>query len=147
MLDTVLKGSEHPRRERRRGLLVLSVFLIILVTLVAVGAGYWTWATGASGPRQKIVVVIPHGSSGSEVAGILKKDHVIRSPFVFKLLARFRGFGHGFEAGTYTNLTTNMTAEQAIAALKAGPLPQTSLSALFPEGLTVEQTAARVQDQ
>jgi len=143
----MMRTPERAPRERRRGGVILLVVLLLIVGAVAVAGGWWAWAIGASGPQQKIVVVIPKGAVGSEVGGILKDAQVIRSALAFKVMARFRGFSHGFEAGTYTNLTTNMSVSEALAALKKGPLPTKSLSVLFPEGLTLAQTAERVQDQ
>jgi UPF0755 protein len=143
----MMKSHERAPKDRRRGGVILLIIIILLVSLVVSAGGWWAYATGASGQRDKIVVVIPSGSTGSEVADILKEANVIRSTLAFKVMAKFRGFAGGFEAGTYTNLTTNMSVSAALTALKAGPLPQKSLSAVFPEGLTVAQVADRVQDQ
>lgn len=142
-----MKSQSRPPKDRRRGGVILLIAILLLVSTVVAAGGWWMFATGASGPKEKIVVVIPPGSTGSEVADILKKANVIRSTLAFKVMSRFRGFSGGFEAGTYTNLTTNMTASAALNALKVGPLPQKTLSAVFPEGLTVAQLAERVQDQ
>lgn len=142
-----MKSQSRPPKDRRRGGVILLIAILLLVSLVVAAGGWWMFATGASGPKEKIVVVIPPGSTGSEVADILKKAEVIRSTLAFKVMSKFRGFSGGFEAGTYTNLTTNMTASAALNALKVGPLPQKTLSAAFPEGLTVAQMAERVQDQ
>jgi peptidoglycan lytic transglycosylase G len=147
MLETLPKRAERHSPERRRGLVVLLTVVILLVALVATGVGYWSWATNAAGPKTKLVVTIPQGSTGSDVASVLKRDGVIRSTWAFKLLARFRGFSGGFQAGTYTNLTTNMSVEDALNALKKGPLPNKTVQALFPEGLTQRQTATRAQDK
>jgi UPF0755 protein len=143
----MMKNSSRAPRDRRRGGAIFLIVVLVLVSLVVAAGGWWMYATGASGPKDKIVVVIPTGSTGAQVAGILKKENVIRSTMAFKVMSRFRGFSRGFEAGTYTNLTTNMTASAALTALKAGPLPLKSLSAVFPEGLDVAQMAERVQDQ
>jgi UPF0755 protein len=147
MLETLPKRAERHPPERRRGLVVLLTVVILLVALVATGVGFWSWATNAAGPKTKLVVTIPAGSTGSDVANVLKRDGVIRSTWAFKLLARFRGFSGGFQAGTYTNLTTNMSVEDALNALKKGPLPKKTLQVLFPEGLTQRQTAVRAQDK
>jgi UPF0755 protein len=147
MLETLPKRAERHSPERRRGLVVLLTVVILLVALVATGVGFWSWATNAAGPKTKLVVTIPQGSTGSDVASVLKRDGVIRSTWAFKLLARFRGFSGGFQAGTYTNLTTNMSVEDALNALKKGPLPNKTVQALFPEGLTQRQTATRAQDK
>jgi len=146
MLETLPRRSERHPRERRRGLVVLLTIVILLVALVASAAGYWTWGTGASGPRTKLVVTIPAGATGGEVADLLSERGVIRSTRAFKILARFRGFSGGFQAGTYTNLTTNMPVEDALDALKKGPLPKETLQGLFPEGFTVRQTAERARE-
>ena len=145
MLDTLSQRSERPARTRRRGTLVLLALIVVMVTLLASGALYWRWATGASGPQNKVSIVIPHGASGSDVAGILKAKGVIRSPLAFKLLARFRGFRGGFQAGQYDNLTTNMTTSAVLAALKTGPVAAPSINVLFPEGYRISQVAVRAQ--
>jgi UPF0755 protein len=147
MLETLPKRSERKPRERRRGLVILATILILLIAFAATGVGFWSWATSASGPKTKIVVTIPQGASGSDVGTLLEREGVIRSTWAFKLMARFRGFSGGFQAGVYTNLTTNMSVEDALDALKKGPLPKKTVEALLPEGLTVRETAARVQDQ
>jgi peptidoglycan lytic transglycosylase G len=147
MLETLPKRAERQPRERRRGLIVLITVLVLVAALVAGGVGYWSWATGASGAKTKLVVTIPDGATGGEVGQLLEKNGVIRSTWAFKLLSRFRGFSGGFQAGVYTNLTTNMAVEDVIDALKKGPLAKKSLQALFPEGLTLGQTADRAQEQ
>jgi UPF0755 protein len=147
MLETLPKRAERKPREGRRGLVILLTILILLLAFAAVGAGFWSWATGATGPRTKLVVTIPQGASGADVAELLEKEGVIRSTWAFKLMSRFRGFSEGFQAGVYTNLTTNMGAEDALDALKKGPLPKKTVEALFPEGLTVREIAERAQDQ
>lgn len=147
MLETLPRRAERHPKERRRGLVILLTIVILLVALVASAAGYWTWATGAAGPQTKLVVTIPAGSTGEEVADVLKERGVVRSTWAFKLLARFRGFSQGFQAGVYTSLTTNMAVEDVLDALKKGPLPTKSLQGLFPEGLTVRQTAERAREQ
>jgi UPF0755 protein len=146
MLDTRTRPSERPpKRRRRRGLVILlSLILLLVATAVAVGA-YYQWAIGASGPKTPVVLVIPRGATGADVADLLEKREVIRSTLAFQIFARFRGFSSGFEAGDY-HLTTNMTVRDVIDVLKDGPLVE-SVRATFPEGLTVSQMAQRAHDQ
>jgi len=147
MLETLPRRSERQLRTRRRGVVVLLALILVIVLLVVGGGLYWQWASGASGPRTKVTVVIPPGASGAHVAELLKEKGVIRSPLAFKLLARFRGFGHGFQAGEYTNLTTNMKVSDVLARLKQGPASPPSTSVLFPEGFRVTQFGVRVQQK
>jgi hypothetical protein len=85
-----------------------------------------------------VVVDIPEGSSGAGVAALLQERHVIRSAFGFKILARVK-HSQPFVAGRY-ELTTNMTAGEALAALEAPP-KVTTVRVTIPEGLDIEQEA------
>jgi UPF0755 protein len=147
MLETLPKRAERPPKEhrRRRGLIILAAF-IALLAIVAFAAGSWyVNATGASGPQTPVVITIPAGATGSQVAELLKENDVIRSTFAFKIQVKFRGFSHGFQAGQY-NLTTNMTVSAVLAALKKGPSVE-SVSVTFPEGYSVAEFAARAEEE
>lgn len=144
MLETLPRRSE--RHARRRGAIILISLLVVMALIVGALLAFYSWSTGASGPRTKIVLVIPRGATGAEVAELLEDKGVIRSALGFKLFSRFRGESSGFDAGRYTNLTTNMTVGAALAALEAGPVVE-SVSAGFPEGLTVEQMAQRAAQE
>ncbi len=145
MLETTPRRER--RHERRRGLVILLVLILVVGGPLVVGGGWWFWATGSAGAHERLVIQIPSGASGSQVADLLKEKGVIRSSTAFRLLAKFRHQSGGFEAGTYTTLATNMTPEQALTALEGGPLPKKTIKATFPEGLTVAQTAQRAQDE
>jgi UPF0755 protein len=146
MVETLTRRSESPRRERRRGLVILLSALLLLAAMAGAGGIYYNWATGASGPREKVELLIPTGATGADVADLLAERDVIRSTFVFNLIARLRGFGSGFQAGKYDNLTTNMTVNEALDALGEGPLVET-VSASFPEGYRLEEVADRAAEQ
>src|SRR5262249_17762998 len=111
---------------------------------VAGFSAYYAWGTGASGPQTKVLVTIPRGATGTQVAELLKDKGVIRSAFVFRVLIKLRHLSGIFKAGEY-NLTTNMTVSDVIDALKQGPFVE-SVQVTFPEGLTIAQTAARAAD-
>jgi peptidoglycan lytic transglycosylase G len=145
MIETRPKSAARPpARRRRRGLIILLVFILLLAGAAAALGGYYTWAIGASGPQERITVVIPRGATGDEVAELLSEHEVIRSPLAFKVFSRFRGLSGGFQAGQY-ELTTNMTVEDVIEVLKEGPIVET-VRVTFPEGLTVDQMARRARE-
>jgi UPF0755 protein len=144
MVDTLQRRSERPPKEHRlRGIAILLVVITVVGGILVAAGKYYTWSTSAAGPQRPITMVIPRGASGAEVAELLKSNGVIRSTFVFKLEARFRGFQSGFEAGRYTSLTTNMTIAKVLDALKKGPTVESLPPVTFPEGLTVAKTADR----
>jgi UPF0755 protein len=146
MVETLTRRSESPRRERRRGLVILLSALLLLAAFAGAGGAYYNWATGASGPRVKVELTIPTGATGADVAELLVERDVIRSTFVFNLIARLQGFGGGFQAGKYVSLTTNMTVDEALDALREGPFVET-VSASFPEGYRLEEVADRAAEQ
>ncbi|HJP66080.1 MAG TPA: endolytic transglycosylase MltG [Actinomycetota bacterium] len=134
-----------PRRRRRRGLVILLSLIVVLVGAAVAIGGYYQWAIGASGPQKPVVLIIPPGATGSDVADLLKDKGIIRNTTAFKLFARFRGFSSGFEAGKY-DLKTNLSVQDVIDILKEGPIVE-SVRATFPEGLTVDQMADRAHQQ
>jgi UPF0755 protein len=134
----------RPPRRRRRGLIVLVSLILVLAAAAAAVGGYYAWAIGASGPQKAVTLTIPTGATGTEVAKILKDRGIIRSTLGFRLLARFRGFSAGFEAGKY-HLKTNTPVEAVLDVLKAGPFVET-VSATFPEGYTIRQMAVRAHE-
>jgi len=146
VLDTLPRRSDRPRRSRFRfGRLIVLLLILGLVGVVVAGGVYYEWVTGASGPQRQIVVTIPSGATGAEVADLLKKEGVIRSTLGFRLVSRLRHFSSGFQAGEY-RLLTNMPVSAVLAALKRGPFVET-VRATFPEGLTLKETATRAEDQ
>ena len=143
MLDMPPQRSARlGRRRRLRGLAIFLFFVLLFGGGGAAVFGYYTWATGASGSQERVVLTIPKGATGQEVGDLLERKRVIRSTLAFRLFLRFRGVRAGFEAGKYTNLTTNMPLEEVLAKLEDGPKVE-SIAVTFPEGYTVEQTAKR----
>jgi UPF0755 protein len=143
MLDVAPQRSLRTRRRRRlRGLAILLFLILLFGGGGAAVFGYYTWATGASGPQRRISLTIPTGTTGAEVGELLEEKGVIRSALAFRVLLRFRGVSSDFEAGRYTNLTSNMAIADVLDRLEEGPKVE-SISVTFPEGYTVEQTAVR----
>ncbi len=143
MLEMPPQRSARTRRRRRlRGLAILLFLILLFGGGGAALFGYYTWATGASGPQKRVSLTIPKGATGTDVGELLEQKRVIRSALAFRLLLRFRGNTSGFDAGRYTNLTTNMSISEVLEKLKDGPKIK-SVSVTFPEGYTLEQTAAR----
>jgi UPF0755 protein len=142
MLDTGTDEDtdlpKRPPKDRKIGRIVLPALIVVLV-LAALGLSrFYTYATGASGPRVPVVVEVPQGASGASVAALLQQEHVIRSALGFKILARVK-HSQPFVAGRY-ELTTNMTAAEALAALEAPP-KVTTVRVTIPEGLDIQQEA------
>ena len=142
-------GAEHRthrgRGDRRRAhpvLTGLAIFVVIL--LVIVGAGLF-WANSQIDPGGKrgpdVTVVIPKGSSTTQIADRLARAGVVHNATLFALYVRIQGAGP-LLPGTY-NLPKNSPYSAAISALEKGPKILTD-SLTIPPGFTMIQVAQRV---
>ncbi|MGH2732496.1 MAG: endolytic transglycosylase MltG [Actinomycetota bacterium] len=127
------------------------IFSFLVVASVGVaGAGlaalgmYRSAARGRPEGRPVKVVVTP-GTSGSEIVRMLEARQVVRSGEIFRLFLRTKDVGGDLKAGEY-ELRRDMPFEEVLAALRKGP--EVSFAKLtIPEGLTLEQTAVRVEER
>ena len=133
-----LGRSDGRSRRRRRRLLVL-VFAIVVAVVVVVGL--YAVSYFASGrPGEAVRVVIPRGSSVSEIARVLEQAHVVKHADAFVVRVEAGGDAGDLKAGTYT-LRVNEPYDSLVARLKAGP-PIVTVKVTIPEGFTARQTAA-----
>ena len=119
-----------PRPSRRGSPLVIGVVAVFAV--VAIGAAsvlVWTSRqlnpTGGPGPTVA-AVVIPKGSSFSQVSTILEGSNVVSSATVMNWYARFKGSAP-IKAGRYVNFRQNSSVSDALKVLDAGPIPAKAL--------------------
>jgi UPF0755 protein len=128
--------------KRRRGLRVFAVVLVILILLAAAGAGYVAWAMGGTSNGAPVRVIIPEGATGGQIASILQRAKVVRSGFIFRLVARIRGVSTNLKPGAY-DLRVGMGVTAALDALKTG-VPVKTFTVTIPEGKTIPEIAAIV---
>ena len=91
-------------------------------------------------------IVIPYSSSTAQIAAILKKEGMIKNEIVFRLYSRYRGYDQTLQAGRYL-LKTSMNLEEILQTLQQGVLWEEGLRFTIPEGFTLEQIAARLEDE
>jgi UPF0755 protein len=132
-------GAHRARGSAGRGLLVV---LLVLVVLAGGAFATYRYATGASGLSRPVAFEVPEGATASDVGSLLEDAGVVRSGLAFRLAAGFEGLGESLLAGRY-ELRTNMTVNQALSALEAGPIVET-VTMTIPEGLEVREIAAEV---
>ncbi len=143
ILRAVRGGSHRARGSAARGTLLL--FLTLVLVLIGGAAGGYWWATGASGPSEPVTVEIPEGATADAVGEVLADAEVIRSALAFRLMVAVQGRSDEIRAGTY-RMSTNMTLEEALAVITAGPPPPNEVEVTIPEGYEVKEIAETVDE-
>lgn len=128
--------------KRRRGLKIFLALLLLFILLVGAGAGYVAWAMGGTANGAPVRVIVSEGASSSEIASALERAKVIRSAFIFRLIARLRGVSTDLKPGAY-GLRIGMGVTKALDALRTGVVLKV-FRFTIPEGKTVPEIAAIV---
>ncbi len=134
-----------PDRPHRASLVVLlTVFLLLVGSVVAVGA-YYGRCRGADGEHRPVTFTVVDGASGAQVVDQLAAKGVIRcGGIVGRLMLQKNGSSDAILAGTY-QLTTGMTLDQAMTVLTTAPASVPTVSITIAEGLRITQIASLVQ--
>lgn len=158
--------KRRKRRRRKRGskaLRILAVIGVILLLMAAiVGISYAIGrhvansvmsesteelTTDVTQPSSdSIEVSIPQGASTKDIAKILKEKGLIKSEFSFRMKSKIKGADGLYNYGTFY-LTKSMTPEQIMTALQSTSQPEAQNKITIPEGYTVKQIAALVDEK
>lgn len=146
--DDVYGDADDEPRHRRGCRAVLLVLLVVVLAAVVAGLLGWRWAQqqiDPPGPPGEVVIVeVPSGSSTAQIGDELAANGVITSASVWQWYTRVNSVG-AIQAGQY-EMQRNSSFTEAIEVLEAGPLPPEADTVTVPEGLTVDQTVARLVD-
>jgi UPF0755 protein len=91
-------------------------------------------------------VTIPSGLSAADVARILEREGVIDSTSMFLLRVRLKGAGASLKPGEY-EFRKGEDHDRIIAELEEGVQPEPGIRVTLPEGLSIDQTAERLDQQ
>jgi uncharacterized YceG family protein len=141
--DADMGGSLTPKRSRRRRI----ASLIIILFLALIAYSQWKlWQPGKGGGTGQIEVVIPKGSTASEVATKLESAGVVDSARLFGLRALIAGKREDLVAGKYS-LKQDMSYGAALTAISGGAaVPVNLVDVPIPEGLSIREIAKRFKD-
>lgn len=121
--------------------------VLLLILLLAAG-GTAFWVAGQLSPvdeTKTVEVDIAAGSSPRRISALLEESGVIRNGDIFYLYLRYTGEGSDFRAGTYL-VETPIENRDLISLLKTGQGHTETVRVTIPEGLKVEEIAARLAD-
>lgn len=130
-----------------RAVIALLILAVIGLVIYNTGRSWFAAQLDPVGePGAEVVLVIPSGATTGQIASILESNGVIPNSTFFRYYAEWKDRGN-FQAGEYT-MQENMSADEAIAVLLAGPKQIEYGEFLIPEGLWVseilERTAAQI---
>jgi len=114
--------------------------VVFVAVLAAISAAAVT-ALLPQGPEVRIEIPVGAGAYGT--ARLLKREGVIPSAFLFKLLAKATGSQHSLKPGLYV-LRRNMGTLNALRWIREGRSEQVKI--VVPEGFMAGQIAARLQE-
>ncbi len=123
---------------------------IILVAVLLVGAIFGAmflteYLNTESKDGETVVVTVPEGAAGRAVADILKENGLIRFKSAFLLRLRGSAYAGKIRSGDF-ELHKGMCIDDIIAELATGGLRREEITITIPEGYSVEQIAARMEE-
>lgn len=143
--------DEYVRLPRRGGLfgkiVLVLVGLVLLLGVVAFAAFSYVSSKldPPGGAGEAVQIEVPNGYSVSAVGSLLADEGVISDATVFRYYARHKNFDR-VDAGSY-ELRANSAMWDVLDDLAAGPLPPSFQTVTIPEGLRIDEVAARLLDQ
>lgn len=143
----------HARRTQQRtspvpaivGVIIAIILIVVCFVVVPTvhdaifGAQAETVAAG-----QEVQLNIPEGSSGDDIAQILAHNHIIDNPKAYYAAVEAADAAMSIKPGDYI-LTTGQDPASVVTQLVEGPNVE-GITLTIQEGLTVAQTAARVEE-
>lgn len=145
-----LRNKQKSVRKRNRGCVVALVYSAAVCSISVLLAYYIVAGVNDMFALNKdsteIVVDVPKGATLEDVTEILDENGVVEYPFFFKSYAKVSKKNTGFKAGTFT-LDTKSDYNQLLTKLRlpAGA-DKSTITVTIPEGLTVEQVAALMEE-
>jgi UPF0755 protein len=121
----------------RRGKVLTTLGCLALIALIVAVAGALYLRSigvlGSSDPGKAVTVVIPRGSTASQVAELLARKDVIPSALGFRVYLKIHGDSPTIQAGSY-DLREGLDVQDALAALDRQKPHARYVTATFPEG-------------
>lgn len=141
------KRNKVKARKNKRIFTITWIAMVVLVSLMIssylIGGSNDFLAVGRM--ETEVEVTIPENVTREELTDILYQCHAIEKPEFFSLYCRLTTNMDYFVAGTY-KVQTNLDYEALINELQGGPDLGDEVTVMFPEGMTVEQFAAILEE-
>ena len=137
---------KRKKKKKKSGIIskIIAAILILFVIALVVGSviAYNMWAeyTHTESDGESVEVFIPEGSSGADIARILKENEVINYEFAFRMKLKKSPYSDKLNPGKFT-LKKNMPYNDIIDTLRGIAILKEGISVTIPEGYSVEMIA------
>jgi len=125
----------------KRGLPLLVASLLVLL-LGAYWALYFTGNNTEYAKGHQYLVTIKPGMTTADIADLLHKKHLVKTPEAFRMEARLRGLAGKLEAGQY-EIEGGMSNREIVDILSQGQTYVVKFT--VPEGFNVAKTAKKLE--
>ncbi|HLC45012.1 MAG: hypothetical protein A2722_02530 [Candidatus Doudnabacteria bacterium RIFCSPHIGHO2_01_FULL_50_11] len=140
MLDYQKPRKNHTRFKTA----LLALVLILLLAASAAIYGYSKLNTPRTQLSHEKTFTVRTGEPTRDIASELEDQGIIGSALVFRLYAALTGQAAKIQAGTF-KLDSSMTAKEILQILTLGRSTGNEVRITFPEGLTVDEYADRIE--
>ena len=147
---TAVTGSRKKKKKRtiRVGIGQSIIYVVLSLAVCAAAAVFCLRAVGdvlaISRPDKAVQVTIPEDATVQEIGEIFKENGLIDYPWMFVIVARYENMGE-VQSGTYV-LNTNMGYTSLMNAIKKSAQPAKTVTVTIPEGMTLTQVAALMEE-
>jgi len=130
---------------RGRYITFISLVALLIIVLITIKMIKGTISpAGTSGEERFVEFRVENGESTSKVAERLEEEGIIKSRFLFKMIAKIKGRDRKIQAGLY-HLSTNMSITDVLDILTNGAIY--TIDVTIPEGFTTEMIAKRLSEK
>ena len=123
---------------------VIAIALVAGVALLVFPKLFSDTPAKTVAPGQEVTLTVPEGASGDTIASLLSQNHVIEDPSNYYAAVKKLGAELSLKPGDY-RFETGQDPIDVVKRLVAGPNIE-GVKLTIQEGLTVDQTAARVEE-
>lgn len=136
-------GQPTPQKKSR--IIVIIVFLLVILAATAVFSFkfFISEILKPVGEGELVYVQIEEGAVLSEVADILKENHLIKDALAFEILAKNEGAANQIQSGYYA-FSPSESAEEILKRMVAGDVYDSAV--IIPEGKNIEEIAAILEE-
>ena len=137
--------TRNRKNKSRKSLFPIVILTIVMLALIVGLARFYREYTRDTREGETVTVEIPEGTGTRQVASLLKEKGLIRNELAFYLKLYQTGNQGKLRYGSY-DLNTGMSLDDLIGVLVKGAR-EDELVLTIPEGYSVEQIAARLEEK